>query len=351
MSNLAILETSEETESNSGQEYYAIAQTSRAILDVAVATIADAVAIFEKSISEINTEFRNLAEITSSQSKTVSTIVENASSLDVHGKKISMGEFSTLFNNALSGAIEKILHISKLAISMVYSLDDAMKSITEIEQFNGRIQAINKQTNLLSLNATIEAARAGEAGKGFAVVADEVRNVSKEINALSSEMQSKIGVLSSKVTASYETLQKVATTDMSDSIEAKETLDVLMEAMVRQNEEFKVILGNAADESKKASETIGSLIVGVQIQDKGVQYLRGSQGIVSSVSEKLDIVAAEKTIPSSYTLPLAEWFFSKVMSISEIKKKAALALEKFGLKAEIAHQAEKSSEEEEIELF
>ena len=82
---------------------------------------------------------------------------------------------------------------------MVYSLDDAIEAIREIEKFNGRIQAINKQTNLLSLNATIESVRACEAGKGFAVVSDEVRSVSKEINILSVEMSEKIGQVGNSV--------------------------------------------------------------------------------------------------------------------------------------------------------
>jgi methyl-accepting chemotaxis protein len=352
MTNLALKSEDTSLQANEmNEQLIAVSLAGKSMLEVAVSTINDAIAIFEKSISEINSEFRKLAEITQAQTETVSSIVENASSLNVSGKKITMNEFSELFSNALSGAIEKILQISKLAVTMVFSLDDAMNSIREIEQFNGRIQAINKQTNLLSLNATIEAARAGEAGKGFAVVADEVRNVSKEINALSAEMQSKIGILSTTVTASYETLQKVATTDMTDSISAKETLDELMEAMVKQNDDFKTILGHAAKESKNASDTIGALIVGVQVQDKAIAYLKGSEGIITSVNEKI-----QDTFPSSAgneeaSKTIAEWFFARIPAISDIKRKIAIALEKFGLKTEIAHTAESKNTDEEIELF
>ena len=45
---------------------------------------------------------------------------------------------------------------------------------TKIEKIISEIDAIAKQTNMLSLNASIEAARAGEQGKGFSVVAIQV---------------------------------------------------------------------------------------------------------------------------------------------------------------------------------
>lgn len=54
------------------------------------------------------------------------------------------------------------------------------------------IDAIARQTNLLSLNATIEAARAGDAGRGFAVVASEVRNLASGSSDSASEIASLI---------------------------------------------------------------------------------------------------------------------------------------------------------------
>ena len=61
------------------------------------------------------------------------------------------------------------------------------------------MQAIAKQTNLLTLNATIEAARAGDASKGFAVVAAEVKQLSDETRKATEQIGATLKSLTAKL--------------------------------------------------------------------------------------------------------------------------------------------------------
>lgn len=315
--------------------------------------LSDAEKLVEESTLSLNEQFKTLAEAAEKQSKTVEDVAETAGSLDMEGDKISMLQFSEMFAGALGGAVEKILYISKMAMSMVYSLDDAIESIRDIEKFNERIQAINKQTNLLSLNATIESARAGEAGKGFAVVADEVRSVSKEINALSDEMHMKIGQVGESVRKGYNTLQEVATTDMSDSITAQDTLDKLMQVLLHQTERFKEILEGAAQDSQEISNTIGSVIVKMQFQDRTAQYIQNAVTAMRIVENSLQLM--EKTTKTSGKgEDITKALIEKIMSsfkLSEFTQSYQTVLVSSGLVPEGTFAQASAEEEEDIELF
>lgn len=307
----------------------------------------------KSSTEELSAQFRFLAEGAARQSETVQKVVDKASDLDVEGEVISFDQFSSMFNQTLSGAVAKILNISKQAMSMVYSLEQAIASLSEIEKFIDRIQAINKQTNLLSLNATIESARAGEAGRGFGVVAEEVRMVSSRINQLAEEMQTKINFVSESVRNGYAMLQEVATTDMSDSIVAKDTLDKLMSALIRQTDGFKVILETASKDAMQISRTISGLTVGIQFQDRTSQYIENINLLLASMQKILKELDASGTAEPNPALQEAFCaVLTSVLKLSEFQAQLSgyISGESDAGKA-LAAAKENPQESSDIELF
>jgi methyl-accepting chemotaxis protein len=252
-------------------------------IDLAVAKMKEVAKIIEENISSLNMQFLALAKNSMEQGKIVEKVVKKTESLTVDGEEIKMTDFYDLFSKAFNSSIEKIIYISQQSMSMVYSLDDAMGALKDIQSFNTKIQSINKQANLLSLNATIESARAGEAGKGFAVVADEVRHVSKEINKLSEDMNAQINKVTDSVSTGYNILQQVATTDMSENITVKKTLEALMQSLLNQTQEFNAILSGTAENSKGMSQTISAMVQKVQFQDRTTQYLDNISNVLNEV--------------------------------------------------------------------
>jgi methyl-accepting chemotaxis protein len=90
------------------------------------------------------------------------------------------------------------------------ALDEVLASSRKIGAITGAIDAIARQTNLLSLNATIESARAGEAGKGFAVVASEVRALAGRSSSSSADIAGLVGESQQRIQVLARTLEALA---------------------------------------------------------------------------------------------------------------------------------------------
>lgn len=272
----------------------------------------------ESSTQDLSQRFITLAESARMQGEQVQTILNVVGSLSLeNGETLKMEDFTALFAETLGGSIERILYVSKMAMSMVYRLDDAIATLDHVEGFIGSIQKINKQANLLALNATIESARAGSAGKGFGVVASEVKNVSNEISALAGTMREKISLVSQHVRSSYGILKDVATADMSSNILAKERLDQLMTSMIGRNKEVSDVLKETAETSQNLSKTISSMVMGMQFQDRTSQHIDNSVRVMRRIVETLTALQNSSLPHAGAPKEIAESAVSSIKTISD----------------------------------
>ena len=238
--------------------------------------LPNAAKLVEEKATSFSSEFQRLAIAAQEQGKQISHIVDTADQIEYDGSSITLQQFSSLFETTLQHSISHVLRTSKLAMAMVVDLTQATEKLHELEKFAHEIQKINKQTNLLALNAAIEAMRAGKEGESFSVVAKEVKEVSATISSLSENMQKQIGDVTRSVQTAFETLNEVATTDMTDNLVAQDKLEILMHGLLEQNERFSEILTKNVTGAAHISDSISSMVMDMQFQDRNSQYMENA---------------------------------------------------------------------------
>lgn len=243
--------------------------------------------LVEDSAKTMSDRFTSLAKDIKQQSSVLEQISEVSNTINVGNEKITIEGFTNLFSETLSDSIEKILFVSKRAVSMIYTLDEAMKNIASIETFVTDIRNITKKANLLALNASIEAARAGEAGKGFSVVANEVKEVSNTIREIAESVNSRIETVRDGVKDGYQALQDVANTDMSQTIIEQDRLSSMMDSLIEQKNKFSEVLKKSAGITEGASETLSKMVVNMQFQDRTNQYIESSINLLKFMDDNI----------------------------------------------------------------
>lgn len=264
-----------------------LSAVQRRTIDALISEIRGSSDVVEKGAIDLSAGFRDLVQRTEDQGTRVRNIVDTISTLDVDGQQLELSDVTGMLERSLVDVVERIVELSKRAMQMVYALDDVILHVEKVEGSLKGIEQINRQTNLLALNATIEAHRAGEAGQAFAVVAGEVKALSSMVRSLSEEMKSEVAAVASGVREGHSILQGVATMDMSGHILMKERLDVMLDALLRQNQAFQVVVSDTATAQDDMSQTIQQLVVGMQFQDRFKQRLEHVIDALSVVTESL----------------------------------------------------------------
>ena len=147
-----------------------------------------------------------------------------------------------------------------------------VQKIEQVRKIAEEIGAIASQTRMLSLNAQIEAARAGEMGAGFAVVATEVGNLSNDIDASVTEIN----------TINGQVLEAVGT--LTDVLE--EMIQFVSEDVAKDYDSFAALgeeYGITTDTIRQQMQEIGSQ--SAQISTDIADINRNVQQITATVTE------------------------------------------------------------------
>ncbi len=180
-------------------------------------------------------------------------------------------------SDTLKTLVGSIVNNSRSGVELVEKMEVVSEKVTGILNILADIDAISKQTNLLSLNAAIEAARAGEAGRGFAVVADEVRKLSDRASQFSNQIRTEINLVHAAVTEAELAINKLASMDMDFALQSKSRLDSVLTRVQKMNANMSDIIVTQNEIAGKVDSAVGAAVTSLQFQDMVGQLLQHSR--------------------------------------------------------------------------
>lgn len=181
--------------------------------------------------------------------------------------------------------VSSIINNSKAGVELVEKMEVVGDQVKGILNVLGEIDAISKQTNLLSLNAAIEAARAGESGRGFAVVADEVRKLSDRATHFSNQIRKSIQQVHAAVEETESYINRMASLDMSFALESKGKLDNSLGYVQKLNQSMAEVIEKQTEISGRVDQVVGSAVTSLQFQDIAGQLLGHSRLRLDAMQE------------------------------------------------------------------
>lgn len=297
------------------------------LLEYVTRSMPDVAKYVEENAANIVHEFRSMAGTAVTQAENIESVLDLTKFVRVQGENIPFERCIDILYQPLSDAMNNILGVSKLAMQMVLAVSKAADNIRRVEKFISEIQDITKQTNMLAMNTQIEAARAGEAGKSFQFIAGEVKNLSQDIKNLSEAMQKDISEVSEAVRESSKVVDSLANYNMVGSLDAKDRLDAVVEAIRSQNNQYSALLENAVQMNRENANNMNRMVMNIQFQDRTNQIIGDWVGLLQQaqgfIRTKISMNAAQ--IVSTKADGLLEEVLTTI-NLSDIRKQAIASL-------------------------
>ncbi len=213
----------------------------------------------KESLAQLKDQHFTLASGIKLQSDQLTELATLIGAVQIDNRSVALHDLTVQFSASFKSFTLKILQASKLSMSLMYKMDEAVKHLSKLEPFLIKIQAINRQANLLSLNATIESARFGKAGEGFAIVAEEVRDVSRLINQVTDDMRRTIQSAQAHIADGYTTLGEITALDMSEQLREKADLEQMLQALEAQSHKLSQHIKQSGSATHDIYQTLSEL--------------------------------------------------------------------------------------------
>jgi methyl-accepting chemotaxis protein len=271
------------------RSWMSLAVMQQRVIRALVDEIARTSGFVETEADDLSGRFRRLAVSAQQQTARVDSLTRLAKGIELDGELVPIDAITKLLEGTLADVVAKILMLSKDSMSMVYALHELNSNVGRVDEAMVQLSTINRTTNMLAMNARIEAERAGEAGKTFRVVAQELRELSKATESVFVSMSGELKALTDGISSGHETLQRVATIDMSENMLARERLEKLLAALLQRGDQLETIVAEAVAEAGLISADVDGMVTGIQFQDRTKQSLEhviDTMGVLNDAIEQ-----------------------------------------------------------------
>jgi methyl-accepting chemotaxis protein len=264
----------------------------RVEIDAAIRSFRESVETILTSVQKGSGALKSIAEGLSTSS--------SAASKQSAGAVRSSSMATTNVGTAAAAAVELENSISEINQQLNQAAEVVRGAVAEVQVTNDEIGALTQatqkigdvvklihniagQTNLLALNATIEAARAGEAGRGFAVVATEVKSLAVQTAKATDEISAQILAVQGSTGTAVEAIRRI-TARMQ---EIDRYTSAVAASVGQQNAATGEISRNvvsAAQETKAVSAVLEEVVSAITKTDN-------SAALVLTASQDVEIAA------------------------------------------------------------
>jgi len=229
--------------------------------------------ILLEAVSNLTDGFSSMNNLVQREDEMVQAIVARSRSNEDTDDSININKFAVMTEDIMANFITVLMSVSTQSLETAHNLDEMQEQLDGIFSLLTESKTIADQTNLLALNAAIEAARAGEAGRGFAVVADEVRSLSTRAASFNDQIAEKVHMAKSAIDLVNSTVNEMASSDTSSSIESQEKIKKALIAIANMDTFFTRTISDVSDVTTDIERVIGETVRILQFEDITSQVL------------------------------------------------------------------------------
>jgi len=242
------------------------------------------------AVTGISDSFKHLQGLSDEQQQMIQLLLSHSGTMEDR-EHTSLETFVIDSNKTLDDFVGVIINTSKQSLETMTYTDNMVVQFDSIFKLLSQVEGLASQTNLLALNAAIEAARAGEAGRGFAVVANEVRSLSVGSTELNQDIRTEINKGKEIIAKLRESVEAMASADMTSTLEAKEKMSLMMTHVEEVNTQTNASVEELSIIAPKITEAVGIGVRSLQFEDLTRQSLESIQMNISSIHEISDVLA------------------------------------------------------------